>query len=213
MRSWATCTKFLSSCMCFWNRRFSSSSSRSKSLAASSKAWMRPFQERRAGTWGATAELTPVPITRTSSGARLVFRLGSSFLWGRQRLSDDGSQDGTSQILPTAWRLNKLFSSPLTCSRTLNHTFYVGPAKIRNSKKKKRKDFNQPCWWISYSHSVQLALKQHLSLPGLFSIGVCILRIHCRPLLSFHCYNRSHSAPVMKTWSIKSLCAVCLGSD
>lgn len=53
---------------------------------------MSPFQERSAGTWGATAELTPVPITSTSSGARLVFRLGSSFLWGRQRLSDDASQ-------------------------------------------------------------------------------------------------------------------------
>ncbi len=92
MRSWATCTKFLSSCMCFWKRRLSSSSSRSKSLAASSKAWMRPFQERSAGTCGATAELTPVPITSTSSGARLVFRLGSSFLWGRQKLSDDASQ-------------------------------------------------------------------------------------------------------------------------
>lgn len=91
MRSWATCTKFLSSCMCFWKRRLSSSSSRSKSLAASSKAWMRPFQERSAGTWGATAELTPVPITSTSSGARLVFRLGSSFLWGRQKWSDAGS--------------------------------------------------------------------------------------------------------------------------
>lgn len=50
MRSWATCTKFLSSCMCFWKRLLSSSSSRSKSLAASSKAWMRPFQERSAGT-------------------------------------------------------------------------------------------------------------------------------------------------------------------
>lgn len=100
MRSWATCTKFLSSCMCFWKRLLSSSSSRSKSLAASSKACMRPFQERSAGTWGATAELTPVPITSTSSGARLVFRLGSSFLWGRQRLSDDASQS-----LPTAWTM------------------------------------------------------------------------------------------------------------
>lgn len=89
MRSWATWTKFLSSCMCFWNRWLSSSSSRSKSLAASSRAWMRSFQERSAGTSGATAELTPVPITRTSSGARLVFRLGSSFLWGTQRLNGD----------------------------------------------------------------------------------------------------------------------------
>lgn len=85
MRSWATCTRFLSSFMCRWNRRLSSSSSKSKSFAASSRAWMRPFQERSAGTWGATAELTPVPITSTSSGARLFFRLGSSFLWTRQR--------------------------------------------------------------------------------------------------------------------------------
>lgn len=102
MRSWATCTKFLSSCMCFWKRLLSSSSSRSKSLAASSKAWMRPFHERSAGTWGATAELTPVPITSTSSGARLVFRLGSSFLWSRQRLSDDAFQ-----TLPMVQRLPK----------------------------------------------------------------------------------------------------------
>lgn len=98
MRSWATCTKFLSSCMCFWKRRLSSSSRRSKSLAASSKAWMRPFQERSAGTWGATAELTPVPITRTSSGARLVFRLGSSFLCGRQRFSDCGTKDDSDSM-------------------------------------------------------------------------------------------------------------------
>lgn len=115
MRSWATCTKFLSSCMCFWKRRLSSSSSKSKSLAASSKAWMRPFQERSAGTWGATAELTPVPITRTSSGARLVFRLGSSFLWGRQRLSDDGSKEGASHILPASWGYNKPFHKSMQC--------------------------------------------------------------------------------------------------
>ena len=120
MRSWATCTKFLSSCMCFWKRRLSSSSSRSKSLAASSKAWMRPFQERSAGTWGATAELTPVPITRTSSGARLVFRLGSSFLWGRQRLGENGCKDDVSQIVPTAWRLNKPFSSTLELKPTFD---------------------------------------------------------------------------------------------
>ena len=109
MRSWATCTKFLSSCKCFWKRRLSSSSSRSKSLAASSKAWIRPFHERSAGTWGATAELTPVPITRTSSGARFVFRLGSSFLWGRKIFSDDGSSDGAFHILPKACRLNRAF--------------------------------------------------------------------------------------------------------
>lgn len=118
MRSWATCTKFLSSCMCFWKRLLSSSSNRSKSFAASSRACMRPFQERSAGTWGATAELTPVPITSTSSGARLVFRLGSSFLWGRQRLSD-----AVSQIFPTAWRFQLKRFSEFCVFRALFVTF------------------------------------------------------------------------------------------
>lgn len=31
--------------------------------------------------------------------------------------------------------------------------------------------------------------------PGLFCIGVCILRVSCRSLLSFHCNNGGHSAP------------------
>lgn len=43
---------------------------------------------------------------------------------------------------------------------------------------------------------VQLYPKQNLSLPGLFCIGVCILRISCRSLLTFHCNNGGHSGPV-----------------
>ena len=82
MRSWATWTRFLSSWRHFWNFLLSSSSRRSKSMAASSKAWINPFQDLRAGTWGATAALMPVPITSTSSRGFLVFRLGSSFLKG-----------------------------------------------------------------------------------------------------------------------------------
>lgn len=66
----------------FWNFLLFSSSRRSKSMAASSKAWINPFQDLRAGTWGATAALMPVPITSTSSRGFLVFRLGSSFLKG-----------------------------------------------------------------------------------------------------------------------------------
>lgn len=105
--------------MCFWKRLLSSSSSRSKSLAASSKACIRPFQERSAGTWGATAELTPVPITSTSSGARLVFRLGSSFLWGRQRLSHAASQS-----FSTAWMSQiKVFFSESCVFRAVFGTF------------------------------------------------------------------------------------------
>ena len=64
----------------FWNFLLFSSSRRSKSMAASSKAWINPFQDLRAGTWGATAALMPVPITSTSSRGFLVFRLGSNFL-------------------------------------------------------------------------------------------------------------------------------------
>ena len=80
MRSWATWTRFLSSWRHFWNFLLFSSSRRSKSMAASSKAWINPFQDFRAGTWGTTAALMPVPITSTSSRGFLVFRLGSSFL-------------------------------------------------------------------------------------------------------------------------------------
>lgn len=85
MRSWATWTRFLSSWRHFWNFLLSSSSRRSKSMAASSKAWINPFQDFRAGTWGATAALMPVPITSTSSRGFLVFRLGSSFLKGSNK--------------------------------------------------------------------------------------------------------------------------------
>lgn len=80
IRSWATWTRFLSSWRHFWNFLLSSSSRRSKSMAASSKAWIKPFQDFRAGTWGATAALMPVPMTSTSSRGFLVFKLGSSFL-------------------------------------------------------------------------------------------------------------------------------------
>lgn len=117
MRSWATCTKFLSSCMCFWKRRLSSSSSRSKSLAASSRAWISPFQERRAGTCGATAELTPVPITRTSSGARLVFRLGSSFL---QKQAEIRVMSGPHMVLPKSLLQHECLNRALSF-RTGNH--------------------------------------------------------------------------------------------
>jgi hypothetical protein len=54
IRSWATWTRFLSSWRHFWNFLLSSSSRRSKSMAASSKAWINPFQDFSAGTWGAT---------------------------------------------------------------------------------------------------------------------------------------------------------------
>lgn len=158
MRSWATCTKFLSSCMCFWKRLLSSSSNRSKSLAASSKAWMRPFQERSAGTWGATAELTPVPITRTSSGARLVFRLGSSFLWGRQRLSFEGSQVDVFQILPTLWRFKKCFQALLTCIVKIIPTFallnrknLIGPAGYKDALV-----MDRLCHWLWSSTTAHL---------------------------------------------------------
>lgn len=113
IRSWATWMRFLLSSRHFWNFLLSSSSRRSKSIAASSRAWIKPFQDFKAGTWGATAALMPVPITKTRSWGFLHFRLGRSFLQPEDRREDMSVINDHISLLPFLLGSQVLDSAPL----------------------------------------------------------------------------------------------------
>ena len=85
IKSCATTSKSRSLATFFWNSATSPGCSTSNWSAASRTASIQLRQEHKAGIPGATAALTPVPITSKSSRGCLRIRLFKNFLASRSQ--------------------------------------------------------------------------------------------------------------------------------